>query len=641
MKRCLILAVVLALTGCKDAASPTSLADRPEVASNRILGLGPGTKSPSFVVVLAPTSDPGAVAREHGVAPTFTYSTVMNGFAGRVSDAARMGLLRDSRVRSIERDREFRAEEVVPASTWGLDRIDQRKSMDGFYAYSATGQGVHAYVVDTGIRYSHEDFGGRAAFGFDAFGGDGSDCHSHGTHVAGTVGGTKFGVAKEVGLVSVRVLDCQGSGTTSTVLAGLEWVLGNAKRPAVVNMSLGGLADSLVDAAVRKVAQAGITMVVAAGNNNFVACLYSPARVLEAITVGATTSADDRASYSNYGDCVDWFAPGSSITSAGIGDDRATAVKSGTSMAAPHTAGAAALYLERNPGASASQVAEALSSWTTKRAVRSASSRNNDLLYTLGDAEAPGGGNAPPSAGFTALCDDLACAFTDQSTDGDGSIVGWTWDFGDGTSSSSQSPVHDYAAAGDYSVTLTVTDDDGASGVASGMVAVSAGSPSDPPPTPAFTFACTRLACDFTDTSSDPGARIVQARWDFGDGASSVVPTSSAISHAFMAGGVYPVTLTVTDSTGESWQAVQAVPAGLRISVTAQRERGKRRIGIAWSGAETNSVDVHVDGAKVATQPTSSASYTYAVTGRGQATHLVRVCEAGGSFCSREERIGF
>ena len=243
-------------------------------------------------------------------------------------------------------------------ATWGLDRIDQRSlPLNNTYTYNATGAGVKAYIIDTGIRTTHTQFGGRAIDGFDAIDSalPAADCNGHGTHVAGTVGGTTYGVAKGVTLVAVRVLDCNGSGSTSGVIAGINWVTGNhaAGAPAVANMSLGGGASSALDKAVRNSIADGVTYALAAGNDNTNACNQSPARTAEALTVGSTTSSDARSSFSNFGTCVDLFAPGSSITSAWNTNDTATNTISGTSMATPHVAGAAALYLQGTPARTA------------------------------------------------------------------------------------------------------------------------------------------------------------------------------------------------------------------------------------------------------------------------------------------------
>jgi subtilisin family serine protease len=324
------------------------------------------------------------------VRPDFIYTHALTGFAGRISDAARQGLLRDSRVTRVEPDGIASIVTTETGATWGLDRVDQRSSsLNGTYNYTHTGAGVNAYIIDTGILFSHSEFaGGRAVSGYDAVdGGSADDCNGHGTHVSGTVGGTTYGVAKKVQLIGVRVLDCGGSGTWSGVIAGIDWVTANHVAPAVANMSLGGSANTSVDNAVRNMIASGVATAIAAGNGNFVgvaqdACKSTPARVAEAMTIGATDKNDRKASWSNYGNCVDWFAPGVGITSAWNTSTTAINTISGTSMATPHTTGVAALYLEANPSATPAQVRDALFANTTQHVVTSSKTANNDLLYS-------------------------------------------------------------------------------------------------------------------------------------------------------------------------------------------------------------------------------------------------------------------
>jgi subtilisin family serine protease len=321
-----------------------------------------------------------------GVAIHYRYDAALNGFAATLPAAAVARLSRNPSVAYVEADRIIRLDTAQSPATWGLDRIDQRAlPLNNTYNYNATGSGVTAYIIDTGIRVSHTQFGGRATVGYDAIGDgrNGIDCNGHGTHVAGTVGGSTYGVAKSVTLKAVRVLNCSGSGSTSGVIAGVNWVKSNARKPAVANMSLGGSASSSLDTAVSNSIKAGITYAVAAGNSNKNACNYSPARVATAITVGATTSSDSRASYSNYGKCLDLFAPGSSITSAWYTSTTAINTISGTSMATPHVAGVAALYLQRNPASTPAQVASALTANATANVVKSPGSNSpNKLLYS-------------------------------------------------------------------------------------------------------------------------------------------------------------------------------------------------------------------------------------------------------------------
>jgi subtilisin family serine protease len=355
-----------------------------------------GSRATFIVVFKDSVGSASPVAREHarrfGADVRYVYEHALKGYAAALSEDRLGALASDSRVDFIERDGTVAAVTTQTGATWGIDRIDQRLlPLSGTFAYANTGAGVKAYVVDTGIRLSHSEFGGRAIDGYDAIDGSlpAADCNGHGTHVSGTVGGATYGVAKGVTLVAVRVLNCGGSGTTSGVIAGIDWVTADhaAGQPAVANMSLGGSASSALDTAVRNSIADGVSYAVAAGNGNIVgiaqnACKYSPARVAEAMTIGATDRADKKASWSNYGDCVDWFAPGVGITSAWYASDAATNTISGTSMATPHTTGVAALYLQSSPGATAAAVRDALYNQATKGIVTSSRTANNHLLYT-------------------------------------------------------------------------------------------------------------------------------------------------------------------------------------------------------------------------------------------------------------------
>jgi subtilisin family serine protease len=320
------------------------------------------------------------------------YEHALKGYAISLEQGNLGELMRDARVASVELDGEMTTMVTQTGATWGIDRIDQRsRPLSGTFTYTSTGSGVKAYIIDTGIHASHTQFGGRVVQGRDTVDGalPAADCNGHGTHVAGTVGGSIHGVAKGVTLVAVRVLNCSGSGSTSGVIAGVDWVTGNhlAGQPAVANMSLGGGASSALDTAVRNSIADGVSYAVAAGNGNIFgqqvnACNVSPARVAEAMTISATDSNDRKASWANYGNCVDWFAPGVSITSAWYTSNTATRTISGTSMATPHTAGVAAQYLQTSPGASPATVRSTLFNLTTKSIVTSSSTTNNHLLFT-------------------------------------------------------------------------------------------------------------------------------------------------------------------------------------------------------------------------------------------------------------------
>src|SRR5687767_4037178 len=326
------------------------------------------------------------LATTHGGKLKHVYQNALNGFAVEMTEAQAEALSNDFRVKFVEEDGIVTADATQSNPPWGLDRIDQRsRPLNAIYTFNWTGSGVRAYVIDTGIRTAHTQFGGRAAASFDAFGGSGQDCNGHGTHVAGTIGGSTFGVAKNVLLRAVRVLNCSGSGSNSGVIAGVDWVRLNHIAPAVANMSLGGGASSALDTAVNNLSNAGVPIAVAAGNNNGAnACNVSPARAANAITVGSTTTTDARSSFSNIGTCLDIFAPGSGILSAWSTSNTATATISGTSMASPHVAGAAALYKQANPSASSTTIRNALVNNATTNVVGNAGTGSpNRLLYTL------------------------------------------------------------------------------------------------------------------------------------------------------------------------------------------------------------------------------------------------------------------
>ncbi|WP_288402229.1 S8 family peptidase [uncultured Deinococcus sp.] len=323
-----------------------------------------------------------------GITILSVYGQAIEGFAAKLSAQNLEKVRANANVAYVEQDGMMYASATQSSATWGLDRIDQRNlPLNGTYVYNKTGSGVKAFIIDTGINTSHTSFGGRAVWGTNTTGdGRNTDCQGHGTHVAGTVGSSTWGVAKSTSLIAVKVLDCNGSGSNSGVISGINWALNNkGSATAVANMSLGGPASSAVDDAVNNAGSRGLVMVVAAGNENQDACNVSPARASGSgvITVGATTRSDVRASYSNYGSCVDLFAPGSDITSAWIGSTTATNTISGTSMATPHVAGAVALLLQGNTGISASTARSTVLNNTTNGVVSSENGSPDKLLYTL------------------------------------------------------------------------------------------------------------------------------------------------------------------------------------------------------------------------------------------------------------------
>ncbi|MBA2389307.1 MAG: S8 family peptidase [Geodermatophilaceae bacterium] len=379
----------------------TGLAAPAVAAQGEIRNAGSSTAvTGSYVVVLNDTSGVRAegvpalarrLADRHQGSLSFVYEAALRGFATTMSESNARRLAADPEVDYVQQNQIHTVSATQPnPPSWGLDRIDQRNlPLNSSYTYPTTASTVHAYVIDTGIRFTHQTFESRAESGRDTIDNDddATDCHGHGTHVAGTVGGSQYGVAKGVQLVGVRVLNCAGSGTTAQVVAGIDWVTANAVKPAVANMSLGGSVDSALDQATRNSIASGISYAIAAGNGNIFgvaknACNYSPARVTEGMTVGATQINDAKASFSNFGTCLDIFAPGVDITSSWDDSDSATATISGTSMAAPHVAGAAAMYLAFKPAATPQQVRNALVNRATPNVVTNPGTGSpNKLLY--------------------------------------------------------------------------------------------------------------------------------------------------------------------------------------------------------------------------------------------------------------------
>jgi subtilisin family serine protease len=390
-------------TGVVGPAAATAAPAEGEIAGAHVAG----AIKDRYIVVLKDTAEarkPGTarhLAARFGGTVKEEYGTAVHGFTANLTEKAAKRLAANPSVAVVEQDRAVRLADTQAAAPWGLDRVDQRAlPLSTTYVYPSAAANVTAYILDTGVRLTHGEFGGRATSGYDFIDKDtdASDCQGHGTHVAGTVAGATYGVAKQAKIVSVRVLGCDGNGSYSAIIAGVDWVTKNAVKPAVANMSLGGSASASLDTAIKNSIASGVTYALAAGNENQNACNVSPARTPEAITVGATTSTDARASYSNYGTCVDVFAPGSSILSSTKSSDTSSGLMSGTSMATPHVAGVAALYLAANPALTPAQVRDAMVADSTPNKVTGAGSGSpNRLLYTGAIGAAP----TPPTTPTT------------------------------------------------------------------------------------------------------------------------------------------------------------------------------------------------------------------------------------------------
>ncbi|MFE2756817.1 S8 family peptidase [Actinosynnema sp. NPDC059335] len=471
-RRALIGLATVAVTAAALATGAT-----PAAAEGDIVGTGnPTAIKDSYIVVYDELSTQSVdaltadLSAKYDAKVDYTYRHALKGFAGTLSERAARRLAAEPGVAYVQQNGEVKTTATQPnPPSWGLDRIDQRDlPLDSSYTYPNDGSGVTAYIIDTGIRTTHSDFGGRASWGTNTVDTNNTDCNGHGTHVAGTVGGTAHGVAKGVRLIAVKVLNCSGSGSFAGVAAGIDWVTGHhTSGPAVANMSLGGSgSDPTGEAAVRNSIADGVTYAIASGNSNANACNFTPARVAEAITVNASTNTDARASFSNWGTCTDIFAPGQNITSAWMTNDTATNTISGTSMAAPHVAGGAALLLGATPSLTPAQVAAAMITNSTANKITSpgTGSPNQLLFVNTGGGPGPGTPAVTPPGNQTGTVG----VATSLQLKASGGTPPYTWSatglppglaIAAGTGLISGTPT----TAGAYTVTATVTDSAGKS----------------------------------------------------------------------------------------------------------------------------------------------------------------------------------
>jgi subtilisin family serine protease len=566
-----VCAAVLAAAGCRDGSSPSE----PTTIDPQLARDGQVVPGHYIVVFNDDVGDVGTEARRRVEAHQGTlrhlYTNALKGFSAELSDVAVEELRRDPRIRLIEPNRVVKITATQsPTPSWGLDRIDQRNlPLNNSYTYPVDGTGVTFYGIDTGIFFGHSDFGGRAVSGFDAIdGGSADDCNGHGTHTASTAGGTTYGVAKNMSIIAVRVLDCGGSGTFAQVIAGVDWVTGDhqAGEDAVANMSLGGSATASLDLAVANSVADGVVYSVSAGNDNFDACFTSPAREPSALTVGATGGifgmSDARAGFSNFGTCLDIFAPGVQITAAWIGSPTATLTIDGTSMAAPHVAGVAGLYLDANAGSTPTQVGNAIINNATTGVVTSPGTGSPNRLLYMGFIEGGDPNNEPPTASYTYSCNaTLLCTFDGSgSTDSDGTIVGWTWRGPGGqVLGSGEVFQRQFQNQGTGNFTLDVTDDDGAVASQTQLITVAPPTGGDTePPVASFTWSCnaSRL-CTFDGTGSTDNVGVVSWIWTLPNG--SQFATGSTASRQFARSGTGNITLRVNDAAGNTNSQTQSI----------------------------------------------------------------------------------
>lgn len=564
-----------ALTACSDPITPSDPARLAPVAD--INGNVQTQLVPNEYIVALSTSRVSAaqlsaqaqtMAASAGAQIVAIFGAAINGFAVK-ADAAAINVIRaNPTVEYVQPVQVIRAIATQsPTPSWGLDRIDQRNlPLNSSFTYPTGGAAVHIYIIDTGILTTHNDFAGRIGNSANFItptapsGPAWTDCAGHGTHVSGTAAGTTYGIMKTATIHAVRVLNCNGSGTTTSVVAGINYVITNAIAPAVSNMSLGGGPDVTIDNATNNMVAAGIVSAVAAGNSNANACNFSPARAANALTVGATTITDARASFSNFGTCLDLFGPGQNITSDWIGSNTATNTISGTSMASPHVAGVAALYRSFNPTATATQVASALINNATLNVVTNPGTGSPNRMLYMGFI---GGGppNINPVASFTYNCiartppPGFDCYFDGSgSSDADGTVVGWTWTAPTKPTKTGVTTSYVYPTAGNYSVTLTVTDNSGGTGSQTQTIVVGAPPPTNQNPIADFSINCvprnpnTGSDCTFDGTlSSDPDGTVVSYAWS---SPGKVNKTGPVITYVYPRGANSSVTLVVTDNQG-------------------------------------------------------------------------------------------
>ncbi len=567
-----VAGLALAVSACSDANAPTGAARLAPLLTPSGSITSQIVPNQYIVVMrdmgdMRAQGDAVAAAQAAGGVVLARWDRALNGFAARLSPEALNALRQRSDVQYIEPDGVIGKVGVQsPVGSWGQDRVDQRNlPLDNSYTYPNNAAGVHAYILDTGLNATHTEFTGRVGNGVDFSGSGGTnDGDGHGTHVTGTIAGTTYGLAKGATVHPVKVLDNNGSGLWSWYVSGINWVIANKISPAVANASLGGGINTSADNATDNLAANGVTFAIASGNSSANACNYSPARrgvTNGVISTNSSDSNDARSWFSNFGTCTDIFAPGGSIKSAWIGSNSATNTISGTSMASPHVAGAAALYLGNNASMTPSQVEAAMKADATTNKITNPGTGSPNLLVYVGNI---GGGtpNTPPTADFTYTCSPITggfqCNLNGGSSTDDKGIVSYAWSSPGKPNKSGVTTFYNYKP-GTYSVTLTVTDTDGATNSITKSITV--GGTTNQPPVADFTYSCTspapnRYQCNVDGSSSTDDDGIVSYTWT-----APGFPAKTGVTtfYRFSSSTTLNVTLTVVDTDGVSHSVTKPV----------------------------------------------------------------------------------